>query len=486
MPPSTVTRNFVYRRGSAMFLLGEQGETLIGVEDDRHILTCAGSRSGKGVSAIIPNLLLYPGSAVVIDPKGEAASATARYRKEKLGHTVYILDPFEVVDESAVKGTGIGRSTFNPLSTLEVRSPTLIEDTWAVVDSLIVEGNRDDQYWTDGARSILEGLILHVVATDLPVAKTLTTVRECLFNDAEALDADSGTTTFALLLDMRATAKKLEKINLAASEVLTRSISDYFYREASQLATIQSFAKNSTRFLDLPAMQRVLNTPHKTPGVDIRDLHPSKKTTIFLCLPAGRLGACNRWLRLFINLTLSALERSKLPRSRVDPAVLLIMDEFPVLGHMKLIEDAAGQMAGFGVKLWPIIQDLAQLEALYQMRWQTFLGNAGVLQFFGNNDLKTLQYIQDRLGRTSWLDRQHTLGGTRASEQLANHEHPLITVDEAAELFSKRDRLRRQLVLVGGNQPMILSRLEYFSAKKYFDRYAVSAPSQRPGEWMAI
>ena len=61
-------------------LLGRRAGRLIGWNDDRHILTMAGSRAGKGVSLIVPNLLLYPGSALVIDPKGENARITAGRR----------------------------------------------------------------------------------------------------------------------------------------------------------------------------------------------------------------------------------------------------------------------------------------------------------------------------------------------------------------------------------------------------------------------
>ena len=81
--------------------------------------------------------------------------------------------------------------------------------------------------------------------------------------------------------------------------------------------------------------------------------------------------------------------------------VLFILDEFASLGHMRQIEDAAGQIASYGVKLWPILQDLGQLKALYKERWETFMGNAGVLQFFGNNDLTTLEWISKRLGATT-------------------------------------------------------------------------------------
>jgi hypothetical protein len=74
----------------------------LGLDDDRHFVTIAGARSGKGRSAIIPNLCLYPGSVVVLDPKGENASLTAARRgpgdewSEGMGQEVYVLDPFGI------------------------------------------------------------------------------------------------------------------------------------------------------------------------------------------------------------------------------------------------------------------------------------------------------------------------------------------------------------------------------------------------------
>ena len=68
----------------------------IGNRDDRHLTVVAGSRSGKGRSYIVPNLLSYNGSTIVIDPKGENAAITARYRAQELGQNVHILDPFRI------------------------------------------------------------------------------------------------------------------------------------------------------------------------------------------------------------------------------------------------------------------------------------------------------------------------------------------------------------------------------------------------------
>jgi type IV secretion system protein VirD4 len=71
---------------------------------DRHLLTVAPTRSGKGASAIIPNLLTYVGSAVVIDPKGENAMITAARRGKGdsgrsingLGQSVHVVDPWGI------------------------------------------------------------------------------------------------------------------------------------------------------------------------------------------------------------------------------------------------------------------------------------------------------------------------------------------------------------------------------------------------------
>jgi type IV secretion system protein VirD4 len=83
------------------------------------------------------------------------------------------------------------------------------------------------------------------------------------------------------------------------------------------------------------------------------------------------------------------------PRDR--PPILFMMEEFAVLGHMEIMERAAGYFPGFGVKLWAILQDTTQLRRYYQNSWETFLGNAGLVQCFANGDQATLEYISQRL-----------------------------------------------------------------------------------------
>jgi type IV secretion system protein VirD4 len=87
------------------------------------------------------------------------------------------------------------------------------------------------------------------------------------------------------------------------------------------------------------------------------------------------------------------------PPGETLPPVLFILDEFAQLGYLPPIENAAGIARGFGVQLWPILQDLNQLKALYRDRWQTFIGNAGLLTAFAPRDLFTAKYLSDLCGQ---------------------------------------------------------------------------------------
>ena len=93
------------------------------------------------------------------------------------------------------------------------------------------------------------------------------------------------------------------------------------------------------------------------------------------------------------------------PRQAKTP-VLFVLDEFPALGHMQAIETAAGLMAGFGVKLWTILQNVGQLKQHYDKSWETFFANCGVITAFGVSDSESLKVLSEMLGRTSIVEQK--------------------------------------------------------------------------------
>jgi type IV secretion system protein VirD4 len=204
--------------------------------------------------------------------------------------------------------------------------------------------------------------------------------------------------------------------------------------------------------------------------------------SIYLCLPASHLDTHKRWFRVFLNLAMHAMSLAR-PAGHL-PA-LFILDEFPILGHMRQIEDAAGLMAGYGLKLWTIIQDIGQLQALYKERWQTFLGNAGVLQFFGNTDTGTCEYVSKLLGETLLVEAKFSQSIqerdprhrrwpwererlTSASRQAERQIVPLLRPDEVRFWFAREKNT--QIVVAPHELPIKCWRVPYYAHRTFQGR----------------
>jgi type IV secretion system protein VirD4 len=412
-------------------LLGRWGDRLIGREDSRHVMTIAGSQTGKSSSVLIPNLRRYPGSVVVLDPKGELARACAAHRRA-MGQDVYILDPFDELGEAP--------ASYNPFSELGLgRIRHIAPDVSQAADALIINNARDP-HWTDSGKNLLRGEVLMTLAEGrLP---TLRSLRRFLCSTPAELER-------------RLTAMA----DTAAFDGIVSNVGSTFLGKLGgsprEMQSILSTVQEQTAPLD--------DVLHVTERSDFRlaDLN-SGKLSIFLVLPGLRMGTHFRWLRLIVQQALAVLERAPVPRGELP--VWFVLEEFPTLGHMRSLETAAGLMAGFGVKLWSVVQDLTQLQTNYPKSWETFLGNAGVIQCFGNVDLTTTEYLSRMLGNTQVVDVQdiRVSGGQMSQGDLGRREH--VRNVRLLESFELRKHFahetKRQLVIVPSSRPVYMNRLE--------------------------
>jgi type IV secretion system protein VirD4 len=433
----------------------------VGVGDDRHAVLCAGSRAGKGRSCLIPTLLEYAGSVLTLDPKGELANVTARRRAE-LGQRVCIVDPFGVT----ARRLDLLRTGFNPLALLRPGSPTLIVDAGLIADALVIMSPGADPHWDESARNLIEGIILHVATySEYDGRRNLVTVRDLLkraFERVKDVPEDfEGTPPPQLRTEMLHNADMTAVRNPDLAAALEGAAGEFYDKADRERASVHSVAMRNTKFLDYPELRQSLSSH----DFDLADLKTAAGgLSVYLCLPAGRMATCNRWFRLFINLALEAMEREK-----VKPAipVLAVLEEFHVLGYMQQIEVAAALVAGFGMKLLIVLQDLTQLKRHYKDGWETFLGNAGVMMFFGNNDITTLEHVSKRCGQTSLIvergsqvtTAQRTGGATGASWSLEVRD--LLTLEEASRFFGRDDIEQRQLIIRSGLPPAIIQRVKY-------------------------
>jgi type IV secretion system protein VirD4 len=212
-------------------ILGKLGETFLGHLDDRPMVTIAGARAGKTSTVLEPNLYLYPGSMLILDPKGELAG-TARLRRA-LGHNVYVLDPFGQSRERS--------ASFNALFELDPESSTIVDDVASIAQALVVDdGDARSQHWNNSARALLTGIIL--LTLTLPEAeRNLVTVRQLL------------TLTYPKLLDaVKQAAHSRESVdeNKLATQTLLRAMSRAGTRFGGVLAA------TGNRFLGIPQNER--------------------------------------------------------------------------------------------------------------------------------------------------------------------------------------------------------------------------------------
>jgi type IV secretory pathway TraG/TraD family ATPase VirD4 len=522
------------------FWLGFDGEQHVGLADDQHVFICGGTRGGKGVSLLVPNLCLWPGSAVVIDPKGENAILTAHRRAlgsryaEGLGQKVRILDPFNVVelageDFSSLKGA------YNPLDALHADHEESIDEAARIAEALVVSESSAEPFWNESARDLLQAVILHVATWRdfLGDERNLVTVRRLIAaGDLKAqrihrLDNRKNPPSgWSLLFAAMKKNRAFNGLIARAGEKFGR-----FEKESPRtMASILQVADTNTAFLDSPGIGRCVSK--STFGL------PELKTasagaTLFLCLPERYRETHFRWLRMMTTLIIGEMERVRSRPASGHP-VLMVLDEFPSLRRMRVLENAAAQIAGFGVKMVFVTQTLPQLKELYGDNWETLLANASAKLFFSNGDNFTRDYVSKLVGEIEVSRFSRSASDTNGSSYSSSHskthgqssgesrslvstkdglqqnithsigfssstttsnswsssrsrsegitesiqKRPLLTPDEVGRMFGDRDK-PTLLALISGQQPIALRRGLYFR-EIYFEGKFGPHPDHKP------
>jgi type IV secretion system protein VirD4 len=433
-------RGYIVGRG------GRWRRPLLRYAGDAHILTLAPTGAGKGVSCVIPTLLDYLGSTLVIDPKGENYAVTADYRRS-IGHTVVALDPFGLVG-----GTG----SFNPMESLDVADPACVDDAAALAEMLVVRDPRastDTMFWSEEAKALIAGLILLVAESGgMHTMATLWEILSVSPRDLTKLWRMMAASTGAGGAIQRAGDRVLQKADRVRSSVIAEAQSHLHFLESPRLADVMS--SSSFSFSDLK----------------------TSPTTVYLIVPPDRLDVCRRWLRLMVASALNALIRTPgMPAHRV----LFLLDEFPALGPMPPLERAVSLARGYGGTCWLLAQDLSQLRALYPVSWSSFIANAGVLQAFGTSDLETATYLSAMIGtttaRAAGTTRSQRTGpgallhgrDTRESWSESEHARPLLSPGEVRQLSPDA-----MILLMPGTDPIRVTRPDYRHDMEFRHRFA--------------
>lgn len=417
-----------------------------------HILTVAPNGSGKGIGAVIPALLDYPGSTIVLDIKGENYAVTARYRREQLGHDVYLLDPFGVIEQQA--GEPVKTHAFNWLDRLDPDSPDVVGEAATLADMLVVsEGHASDAsaHFNETAKSFLKGFLVHVATLpgerrNMGELRRLVTGSEAEFNE--------------LLVDM--------KLNERGQGLPVRAVNSLQATPEKERGSILSTVRRHLDFLDDPRLVAAVSRS----DFSLDDLK-KRAMTIYLVMPPNRLSSSRAFVRAFFGQSINAVMSSA---HKPDNKVLFLLDEFPQLGRMDIVEEKLPLIRGYGGAFWLVAQNLDQLKETYP-RWQNFIANCGAKQFFGTADVETARYVSDSIGKftaefqTQSQNSGQSYGqgvnmndGRGTSQQFTGRE--LMTPDEIMRLPREQE-----IVLCTGEAPSLLLRLNYLRDADYAGKF---------------
>ena len=419
--------------------------------DDAHCITISPAGSGKGTSAIIPNLLRWPW-VFLMDPGGENTAVAAGHWREQ-GYSFYCINPWRMHEEGPWE---LPHHALNPLDILEPAGETFTSDADVLADALIVRSGREDgssEFFKNEAQSVIKAMIMHIASTEPAERRNLLTLREYITADQDTWEK--------LLSAMKRNVTGGGAIRNEALALERREAQD----ATEELSAIMSTMKEVTNFLDDPAMQASLCSSE----VEISDLksvyrrHDGRKQKgciVSVVTPLAHLQTHAPWLRLVTAVAIWTMQCTPMAKNRV----LFLLDEFAALGRMDRIAGGLETLRKHKVWLWPIFQSLAQIKDLYHTRWPTFLANAGFRQFLAVNDPDTARYVSDMCG-TATVETE-----TRTSQgELLNRgqtARPLITPDEVLSLPSDQ-----QICFIAGERPLLARKRPYWKRPELRGRY---------------
>lgn len=325
--PAALADRFAFREGAFWLGRSTYGDAAVGFADDRHVCVVGGTGAGKGASVLIPNICLWPGSLVVVDPTGEQATLTAERRGsgsnrcEGMGQQVHVLDPYGVASVEPRY-----RSRFNPLDMLDPTGRSVVRDAQVVASALIPTSSDDDPWAQGGARRLLAGIILHVVtAPEFDGRRNLITVRELVFRGdlatlkmLRAQDPNSKLTGHALLWSAMRTNEAVDGEVAGCADEFESMMN----RAPEQWAGVYDVAIRSTNFVNNDEMRTCLERSDLSLG----DLKTNPRgVSLFITLPARHMDEDFRWLRLVVSLVTIAMEATPGQPATRHPTLMILV-----------------------------------------------------------------------------------------------------------------------------------------------------------------
>ncbi|WP_017907228.1 MULTISPECIES: type IV secretory system conjugative DNA transfer family protein [Xanthomonas] len=386
-----LSKHGLFKTSGDGIVVGKFRGKLVRLSGQQFVILAAPTRSGKGVGVVIPNLLEYQESVVVLDIKQENFDLTSGWRASQ-GQEVFLFNPF-AEDRRTHR--------WNPLSYVSDDPAFRVSDLMSIAAMLYPDGSDDQKFWVSQARNAFMAFSLYLFEN---------------WDDERNIGFPGGLGTPTLGAIYRLSSgdgtdlKKYLK-SLSERRFLSGNAKSAFSNLLSQadetFASIMGTLKEPLNAWINP----VLDAATSDNDFLLTDLR-KKKMTIYIGIQPNKLAESRLIINLFFSQIIN-LNTKELPKS--NPALkyqcLLLMDEFTAIGKVDIIASAVSYMAGYNVRLLPIIQSMAQLDATYGKDIsRTIITNHALQILYAPREQQDANDYSEMLGYTTFRKKNVTRG----------------------------------------------------------------------------
>lgn len=440
-----------------------------------HILCYAPTRSGKGVGLVIPTLLSWTESAVITDLKGELWALTAGYRKS-IGQKVVRFEP--AAKESA---------HWNPLAEIRIGTPFEVGDAQNLANMIVdpdgkgLEGN--DAHWKKTAFAMYTGLILHVLYKEKngDLGGEVASMRTI-----DNLLSDKDKKISELWGDMKTYKHLGDKPHPVVAAAATDQADRPEEEAGSVLSTVKS---NLSLYRDPIVTENTASSDFK-----IRDIMNCKQpVSVYVVTQPNDKSRLKPLIRIFVNMTVRLLaDKMKFVNGRAESCnhhrLLMMLDEFPSLGKLDIMQESLAFVAGYGIKCYLICQDLSQLKNDYGQN-ESITSNCHIQNAYPPNRMDTAEYLSKMTGTTTIIKKAITKSGRgfnqSTSVTMQEVQRPLLTPDECLRLKGAQKNSKGEiteagdmLVFVAGYPAIYGKQSLFFKDKVFLKRSKIPMPEK--------
>lgn len=427
--------------------MGKVGGKYISLPGQQGAILSAPPRSGKGVGVVVPNLLNFPGSVIVVDIKRENWEITAGFR-QKHGQQVFLFDPLSETGETA---------RWNPLHYVSGDPNIRVNDIQRIAEMLFPAAPGKDSFWVDSARTLFLGITLYLFET--PSATT--TIGEVLRQGMSG-----GTTGEGFVAHWKRIIEGRKTGENSLSWQCVASISDTIDLAPQ---TASGIRKEFTSKLSL-WLNPLLDAATSGNDFDLGDLR-KKPISIYVGVTPDNLERIRPVISLFFQQAIG-LQTRELPEhnKELKHQLLLMLDEFTALGRIPIIETACGFLPGYNVRVMLVIQTPSQLRSVYGRDGaDTIMKTLAARILFAPKDFNDAQEISNELGSTTvkGKSKSRPMWGTgKGNSTTESEQRRMLLLPQEVKEIGKHS----ELIIYEDIRPIQANKIIYYEDKLFKSR----------------